>query len=86
MYSIANVGFTEGATITLTNSEQMVFIFGSGHSESCFATMLGGSQVHDYSFGKDELVSSEKNGNVIKLKWPSWFRGVMISYLPFTVS
>lgn len=85
--SIGNVGRADRTvTITLSSSEQNLFLFGSGTSASNYMTMLGGTGVADYSFGKDSLVCASKGANTITVVLPQYFRGCIFSYLPFSVA
>lgn len=85
-YAIGNVGTGVSITIELTNTEQAIFVFGMGATTTCYASMIGGPQVSDYSFGKDSLTCSSKNNTHITVQLPGWFRGCMFSYLPFSVA
>ncbi len=85
--SIGNVGRADRTvTITLSSSEQILFLFGSGTSTSNYMTMLGGTGVADYSFGKNSLVCASKEANTITVVLPQYFRGCIFSYLPFSVA
>lgn len=84
--SFGNIGNSKQVTLQLTSIEQLVFIFGSGPSDTACMTMIGGTTIQDYSYGKNYLVSDSKDGLTVKITFPSWFRGVMFSYLQFTVS
>lgn len=85
--SIGNVGGADRTvTITLSSNEQNLFLFGSGTSSSNYMTMLGGTGVTDYSFGKNSLACTSKEASTITVVLPRYFRGCIFSYLPFSVA
>lgn len=85
--SIGNIGRADRTvTITLSSSEQILFLFGSGTSTSNYMTMLGGTGVTDYSFGKNSLTCTSKGASTITVVLPQYFRGCIFSYLPFSVA
>lgn len=84
--SVGNIGGTKKTiTITLSNSEQFVFLFGATTNASCIMSYLGGGNITDYSFGKTSLICDSKTDIVLTVTLGPWFRGFILSYLPFVV-
>ena len=84
MISIPNTG--EGSKtmkITLSDAEQFVFIIASASLNNCFVSLVGGSNF----INKHLLntMTTGTNGNIVTVTIPSWFRGTLISYMPFSV-
>ena len=84
MVSIPNTGDNSRTMkIILSSSEQFVFIIAGSSLGNCFASLVGGS-----SFTNKHLLNTMTtgtNGNVVTVTIPSWFRGTLISYMPFSV-
>ena len=84
MISIPNTG--EGhktMKITLTDTEQSVFIIASASLDACFVSFVGGGNFHNKHLLN--TITTSTDGNVVTVTIPSWFRGTLISYLPFSV-
>lgn len=84
MISIPNTGNNRKTMkITLSDTEQFVFIIAAASLENSFASFVGGSNFRD----KHLLitVTTSANGNVVTVIIPPWFRGTLISYMPFSV-
>lgn len=69
--------------ITLSSSEQFVFIIASVSLENSFASFVGGSNFRDKHLLNTMTTSA--NGNITNVTIPSWFRGTLISYMAFSV-
>lgn len=84
MISIPNTGDgSKTMKITLSDTEQFVFIIASSSRNVCFASLVGGS-----NFTNNHLLNTmtaSADGNVVTVTIPSWFRGTLISYMPFSV-
>lgn len=84
MISISNTGESSRTMkITLSDAEQSVFIIASASLDVCFASLVGGSNFHNKHLLNTMTTSAD--GNVVTVTIPSWFRGTLISYLPFSV-
>lgn len=84
MVSIPNTGGNNRTMkITLTDTEQFVFIIAGSSLRNCFASFVGGSNFVDQHLLNTMTASA--NGNVTNVTIPSWFRGTLISYMPFSV-
>ena len=84
MVSIPNTGGNSRTMkITLTDTEQFVFIIAGSSLRNCFASFVGGSNFVDQHLLNTMTASA--NGNVTNVTIPSWFRGTLISYMPFSV-
>lgn len=84
MVSIPNTGGNSRTMkITLSSSEQFVFIIAEASLENSFASFVGGSNFRD----KHLLITmtASSNGNVVTVPISSWFRGTLISYMAFSV-
>ncbi len=85
MISVPNTGDNKKTVdIVLSSSEQFVFILAGSSLGNNFASIVGGS-----SFVNKHLMNSlttSTDGNIVHITLPSWFRGVMISYLPFSIN
>ena len=84
MVSIPNTGDNSRTMkITLSSSEQFVFIIAGSSLGNCFVSLVGGS-----SFTNKHLLNTmttSANGNITTVTIPSWFRGTLISYMAFSV-
>lgn len=84
MVSIPNTGGNSRTMIiTLSSSEQFVFIIAATSLENSFASFVGGSNFRDKHLLNTMTTSA--NGNVVTVTIPSWFRGTLISYMAFSV-
>ena len=85
MISVPNTGDNKKTVdIVLSSSEQFVFILAGSSLGNNFASIVGGG-----SFVNKHLMNSlttSTDGNMVHITLPSWFRGVMISYLPFSIN
>ena len=69
--------------ITLSSTEQFVFIIAGSSMGNCFASLVGGSNfINKYLLN---TMTTSADGNVATVTVPSWFRGTLISYMPFSV-
>lgn len=85
MISIPNIGHTQKTVdIVLQNVEQFVFIIAGSSLGNNFVSVIGGSNFVNTHLGKTLTTSTD--GNIIHVTLPSWFRGTMISYYPFSIS
>ena len=85
MISIPNIGHTQKTVdIVLQNVEQFVFIIAGSSLGNNFVSVIGGSDFVNTHLGKTLTTSTD--GNIIHVTLPSWFRGTMISYYPFSIS
>lgn len=84
MLSIPNTGDNSRTMkITLSSAEQFVFIIAGSSLGNCFASFVGGSNFTNKHLLNTMTAST--NGNVTNVTIPSWFRGTLISYMPFSV-
>lgn len=84
MASIPNTGDNSRTMkITLSSSEQFVFIIAGSSLGNCFASLIGGSNFRDKHLLN--TMTTSVNGNVVNVTIPSWFRGTLISYMAFSV-
>ena len=84
MVSIPNTGDNSRTMkITLSDTEQFVFIIAGSSLNNNFASFVGGSNFRD----KHLLITmtTSANGNVVTVTIPPWFRGTLISYMAFSV-
>ena len=84
MISIPNTGGNSRTMkITLSNTEQFVFIIAGSSLGNCFASLVGGSNfIHKHLLN---TMTVSTDGNIITVTIPSWFRGTLISYMAFSV-
>mgnify|MGYP007006856410 CR=1 FL=1 len=84
MISIPNTGENSRTMkITLSDTEQFVLVIAGSSRENSFVSLVGGS-----AFVSEHLLktlTTSANGNVATVTIPSWFRGTLISYMPFSV-
>ena len=84
MVSIPNTGDNSRTMkITLSSSEQFVFIIAGSSLGNCFASLVGGSNFTNKHLLNTMTTSA--NGNITNVTIPSWFRGTLISYMEFSV-
>ena len=84
MISIPNTGDSSRTMkITLSSSEQFVFIIAGSSLGNCFVSLVGGSNFYNKHLLNTMTTSTD--GNVVTVTIPSWFRGTLISYMPFSV-
>ena len=84
MISIPNTGDkSRTMKITLSSTEQFVFIIAGSSMGNCFASLVGGSNFINKHLLNTMTTSAD--GNVATVTIPSWFRGTLISYMSFSV-
>lgn len=84
MISIPNTGeSSKTMKITLSSTEQFVFIIAGSSLGNCFASLVGGSNFINKHLLNTMTTSAD--GNVATVTIPSWFRGTLISYMSFSV-
>lgn len=84
MISIPNAGEGERPMrITLSRSEQFVFVIAGSSVGDTFVSLVGGSSFKNVHLL--HALTTSTVGNVTTVTIPSWFRGTLISYMPFSV-
>ena len=84
MISIPNTGENSRTMkITLSDTEQFVFVIAGSSKGNNFVSLVGGSAFVNEHLLKTLTTSAD--GNVATVTIPSWFRGALISYMPFSV-
>lgn len=83
--AINNIGDNTKKLITLSNAEQVVYLMGSGSAETYFFYQLGGQLIVTHNFGGMEI-NTVVNNHIIHIDLPTWFRGILISYMPFALT
>lgn len=84
MISIPNTGGdSRTMKITLSSTEQFVFIIAGSSLGNCFVSLVGGSNFINKHLLNTMTTSAD--GNITNVTIPSWFRGTLISYMPFSV-
>ena len=86
IYTFGNLGTNPGnMVISLSIGEQILFLVGAGSGGTYYIThMVAGDSSSIKHIGNNLTVTT--NGNIITIACPSWFRGMIFSYLPFSVS
>ena len=86
MISISNTSDgSKSMKVTLSDTEQFVFIIAGASRTTSFASLVGGRDFTDKHLLDTITTAISGDGNVIIVTIPSWFRGTLISYLPFSV-
>ena len=85
MMSVPNTGDNNKTVdIVMSSSEQFVFILAGSSLGNNFVSIVGGSNFINKHLMNSLTTSTD--GNIVHITLPSWFRGVMISYLPFSIN
>ena len=86
--TFGNVGAATELTFVGTYAEQTYFIFGSAAQNVAVLSVVQtwSSGYYAYNYGSGSVTVKSKSGNTIILTVPQWYRGCIISHMPFTTS
>lgn len=85
MATLPNIGAEDKIiTLDLHDAETFVFIVGAAAQERGYVSLVGGEPFPTINLR--EAIYSNASGKVVNVTLPKWFRGMIFSYYPFSIT